>query len=320
MAKTTRLFKSFFRLLFPVVALVVLALGAASIWFVYEVSHPKVSAYMVTPEKYGQLSPRGAKVTDQTWTNHDGSSARGWLLKGAEGSPAVILLHRYGADRSQVLDLGVKINEATNFTILMPDQRGHGVDPLIKNSSFGGCETEDAMASVEYLRGLKTDKQVNIVGENIGFYGVEMGALIALNAASQDKNIKALVLDSAPSGSDQVLGSAVQNRFPFAISITSKIASLGTNFYFYDNCYNHESSCNLAKAVDDRQVLLLAGTEVPELQASTDKLSRCFPGGTNVEVKLDFNPSGYNLSNASIEQLNVYDQKVIEFFSKTLKN
>lgn len=320
MAKTTRLFKSFFRLLFPVVALVFLALAAASVWFVYEVSHPKVSAYMVTPEKYGQLSPRGAKITDETWTNHDGTSARGWLLKGSENSPAVILLHRYGADRSQVLDLGVKINEATNFTILMPDQRGHGVEPLVKSTSFGGIETEDAMASIEFLRSLKTEKQANLVGENIGFYGVEMGVLITLNAASQDKNIKALVLDSAPANSDQVLGSAIQNRFPFAISVTSKIAAYGTYLYFYDNSYNHESACNFAKSVDDRQVLLLAGTEVPELQEATDKLSRCFPGGTNVESKLDFNPSGYNLSNASIEQLNVYDQKVIEFFSKTLRN
>jgi pimeloyl-ACP methyl ester carboxylesterase len=319
MAKTKRLFKSFFGLFFPVVMLVVLALGAASLWFVHVVSQPKSASYLVTPEKYGQLSTRGAKITDETWTNHDGTSARGWLLKGMEGAPAVILLHRYGADRSHVLDLGVKISESTNFTILMPDVRGHGADPLVKNSSFGGFETEDAMASIEYLRSLKTDKQENLVGESVGFYGVEIGAFAALKAASQDKNIKALVIDSVPSSSDQILASAIQKRFPFAISVTSSIASYGTYLYFYDSSYNHEATCSLAKTVEGRQVLLLAGTDVPELQESTNKLNLCFADGTSVESKLDFNPSGYNLTNASIEQLNIYDQKVIEFFSKALR-
>jgi pimeloyl-ACP methyl ester carboxylesterase len=319
MAKTTRLFKSFFQLFLPVVTLIVVALGAASVWFVHETSQPNATAYLVTPEKYGLLSTRGARITDESWANTDGTSARGWLLRGAEGSPAVILLHRYGANRSHVLDLGIKINEATNFTILMPDQRGHGAQPLVKNTSFGGCETEDATAAIQFLRGLKTDKEITLVGENIGFYGIEMGAFVALRAASQEKNIKALVLDSVPSNSDQILASSIEKRFPFAVPITSSIASYGTYLYFYNNCYNHETACNLAKTIDDRQVLLLGGTDLPELQQATDKLSRCFAGGTNVETKLDFNPSGYNISNASIEQLNIYDQRVIEFFNKTLK-
>lgn len=319
MAKTKRLFKSFFQLFFPVVALVVVALGAASVWFVHEVSQPKAAAYLVTPEKYGLLSTRGARITSDSWTNPDGTDARGWLLRGAEGAPAVILLHRYGADRSHVLDLGIKINEATNFTILMPDQRGHGADPSVKNTSFGGCETSDALAAVQYLRSLKTEKDAVLVGENIGFYGVEMGAFAALKAASQDKNIKALVLDSVPASSDQVLGSSIGRRFPFAVPVTSTIASYGTYLYFYNNCYNHESACGIAKTIDNRQVLLLAGTDVPELQETTDKLSRCFTGDTSVESKMDFNPSGYNLTNASIEQLSIYDQKVIEFFAKALR-
>ncbi len=319
MAKTTRLFKSFFQLFLPVVTLIVVALGAASVWFVHETSQPSATAYLVTPEKYGLLSTRGARITDESWANTDSTMARGWLLRGAEGSPAVILLHRYGANRSHVLDLGIKINEATNFTILMPDQRGHGAEPLVKNTSFGGCETEDASAAIQFLRGLKTDKEITLVSENIGFYGIEMGAFVALRAASQEKNIKALVLDSVPSNSDQILASSIEKRFPFAVPITSKIASFGTYLYFYNNCYNHETVCNLAKTIDDRQVLLLGGTDVPELQQSTDKLSRCFAGNTNVESKLDFNPSGYNISNASIEQLNIYDQRVIEFFHKALK-
>jgi len=321
MAHSKRLFKSFYRLLFPVVLLLVLAVAAASVWLVHAVSVPPHANYLVTPEKYGQFSTRGAQVTDETWTNSDGSRARGWLLKGTENAPAVILLHRYGADRSHVLDLAVKLNEATNFTVLMPDGRGHGVNPSVAASSFGGCESTDALAAIEFLRGLKSgDTQTVLVGPNIGFYGVEMGALAALAAASNNESVKAIALDSVPTTSGDVLTTAVDKKFPFASSVTSKIAGAGTYLYFYNGCYQRGAACDLAKSVSNRQVLLLAGADAPVLQDSTNKLSRCFPSENKIETKTDFNPSGYNLTNASLEQTAAYDQRVIEFFKQSLLN
>lgn len=318
MAKTTRLFKSFSRLLLPVVILFVLATIAGSVYLVYKTAQPPNAEYLVTPDKYGRLSARGAQVTDETWANRDGTSARGWLLRGAENAPAIILLHRYGADRSHVLDLGVKINEATNFTILMPDQRGHAQNPTVKQTSFGGCETEDLITAIDYLRGLKNENQAVLVGQDIGIYGVEMGAFAALSVAAVNENIKALALDSVPANANDVLASAIDKRYPFASSITSKFAQLGTYFYFYDGCYKRNSLCSTAKSVNNRQVLLLAGMDAPRFQASTIDISKCFPSETNVEVKTDLNPSGFSLTNASLEQSSTYDQRVIEFFKKAL--
>lgn len=320
MAKTTRLFKSFSRLLLPVVILFVLAVIAGSVFLVYKTAQPPKTAYLVTPEKYGRLSARGAQVTDETWTNRDGTSARGWLLRGAENAPAVILLHRYGADRSHILDLGVKINEATNFTILMPDQRGHAQNPLVRQTSFGGCETEDVYAAIDYLRGLKTETQMVLVGQDIGIYGVEMGALAALSVAAANENVKALALDSVPSDANDVLATAIDKRYPFASSVTSKFAQLGTFFYFYDGCYKRNSMCDAAKSVSNRQVLLLAGMDTPKFQTSTIDIGKCFPQSTKVEVKTDLNPSGFSLTNASLEQSAAYDQRVIEFFKTALLN
>lgn len=320
MARIFRLVKSFYRLLFPVVLLLIVAVAAAAVWLVHAVSVPPQANYLLTPEKYGQLSTRGAQVTDETWTNRDGTTARGWLLKGAENLPAVVFLHRYGADRSHTLDLGVKLNEATNFTVLMPDERGHGVNPSVAQTSFGGCESDDALAAIEFLRGLKTSGQMPLVGRDIGFYGVEMGALGALAAASKDASIRAVALDSVPSASDAVLESAIDDRFPFASSLTSKIAGVGTRLYFYNGCYRRDAACELAKSVGDRQILLLAGADAPDLQDSTTKLNRCFPNTTRVEAKTDLNPSGYGLVNASLEQSAAYDQRVIEFFKTALSS
>ncbi len=319
MAKITRLFKSFFRLLLPVIILLVLAFGAAAVWLVQETAHPPQAAYLVTPEKYGRFSTRGASITEETWTNSDGISSRGWLLRGAENAPAVIMFHRYGADRSYLLDLGVKINEATNFTVLMPEHRGHGENPLVETTTFGGCEIDDATSAIEFVRSLKSDGQNNLVGKNIGFYGVEMGALVALSVAGKDENVKSLVLDSVPSNSDELLSSVVGRRFPFASALTSQIAVQGTYLYFYDGCYNRDSICDLAASISNRQVLLLAGSDAPDFQISTEKLSKCFPAGTKVTAKTDLNLSGYSITNASLEQSESYNRKVIDFFGETLK-
>ena len=320
MAKSKRIVKSFYRLLFPVVLLLVLALIGASVWLFYTASIPPRSEYLVTPEKYGQFSTRGARVTDETWANRDGTSSRGWLLKGAENLPAVVFLHAYGADRSHVLDLAVKLNEATNFTVLMPDERGHGTNPAVAASSFGGCESADAAAAIEFLRGLKTENQTALVGKSIGFYGIEMGALAALSTAAKDENVKALALDSVPEDSDAVLATAVDRRFPFASAVTAKFAAFGSRFYFYNGCYRRDAACDTAKLLNNRQVLLLAGSDTTNLQDSTVKLSRCFSNSVKVESKTDLNPSGYNLMHASLEQSTAYDQRIIEFFKTALAN
>ncbi|MBK6749255.1 MAG: hypothetical protein IPG67_04410 [Acidobacteria bacterium] len=320
MANSTRLFKSIFRLLFPVLLIIVAAVAGFSIWLVYKTARPQTAAYLVTPEKFGQLSSRAAQITDESWTNRDGSGARGWLLRAAENAPAVILFHKYGADRSYVLNLGVKLNESTNFTVLMPDLRAHGNDPKLKTCSFGGCETEDATAAVEFVRGLKTANQITLVGKDIGLYGVELGSLSALTTAAKDKTVKAIALDSVPERSDQLLEDAISRRFPFASNITAKFARLGTYLYFFDGCYKHESFCETARSIEDRKIMLLAGIDAQVFQESTGKLAKCFAGSNKIEQKLDLSPSGYSIINASLEQSESYDQRVIDFFRGALQN
>ncbi len=318
MAKSIRLLKSFSRLLFPVVFLLVVAVAAASIWLVHETAHPVSAAYLVTPEVYGMLSARGAQVTDENWVNKDGTSARGWLLRGAQDAPAVILLHKYGANRSHVLNLGVKLNEATNFTILMPDQRGHGQNPSVKYTSFGGCEADDTTAAIEYLRNLKTPELFPLVGKEIGLYGLEMGSLAAIAAATKDSSVIALALDSVPLNANSMLASTVESRFPFGSVVTAEFAKLGTHPYFFEGCFQRESSCDMAQTLAGRKVLLLAGLDAPNFQDSTSKLSKCFPGNSMVESKTDLSPSGFSIINASIELSESYDQRVIDFFRQSL--
>jgi pimeloyl-ACP methyl ester carboxylesterase len=321
MLKVKRLFKSILRLLLPIAVLVLMAGVSASLWLVHTSARPQTVGYLVTPAKYGLLSARGAQVTDEKWNNRDGTMARGWLLRGSENSPAVILLHKFGADRSYELNLGVKLSEATNFTVLMPDLRGHGENPIVETSTFGQHESEDTLAAIDFLRTLKTSDDVPLVGSRIGIYGVELGALAAIRAASSDSSVKALALDSVPADSQAVISNAVSHRFPFGSSITSRLAGMSAPIYFYNGAFGDPTVCETGKTIADRKVMLLAGLDSPTLQASTTKLGRCIQSaGLNLETKYDLSPSGYNIMTASMDKSQDYEQRVIDFFRLALTN
>src|SRR5215813_8736663 len=140
-----RLLKTFL----PIVVIILLVLVLVAAVIVYGITRPPHAEYRVTPQS---LSSKVAgpilKATEETWKNHDGTTARGWLIKGADGGPAVILLHGYGADRSWVLNLAVKLNESTNFTVLWPDLRGHGESPPVRWSIPGRVDGEDVTAAI----------------------------------------------------------------------------------------------------------------------------------------------------------------------------
>lgn len=320
MAKSTRLVKSFLRLFLPVLFLVVAALAGGAVWLDYTTARPLNAKYLMTPEKYGQLSSRAAQVTEETWPNPDGSTSRGWLLRGAENAPAVILFHKFGADRSHVLNLGVKLNESTNFTVLMPDARAHGDTPLVQNGSFGGSEAEDAAAALEFVKNLKTPNQIKLVGNHLGVYGIDIGAMAAASVASRDPNIKAVALDSVPADSDALLSREVGRRFPFMSAATSKLAVMGTRFYYFDGSYKREPVCEAARKIENRNVMVLAGLDASEFQDSTSKVAKCFPPSNKLETKFDLSPSGSSIVNASMEQAEAYDQRLIDFFRNSLSN
>lgn len=304
--------------LLPIFLIVLLALVGLSTWLVYGATHPPPQPYLVTPEKFARLSDRGLTATEETWTNRDGTSARGWLVRGAEGSPTVLLLHRYGADRSWLLNLGVKLSEATNMTVLLPDMRGHGEKPLAPATSFGALEGEDAAAAVDFLRTLKTAQGKPLAGEAVGIYGVEMGAYAALQAARQHANVRALVLDSVPDTPNDVLRAAVKAHTSFDNDALALLAGLGTRLYFYGN-FSSRTSCVVAESLGDRRTLLLSGDDAGPLRLSTETLSKCFPAHANAEAHTDLPLTGITLASASPEQGEVYDRRVIEFFDRTLR-
>ena len=309
-----RLVRSFL----PIVLVVALALVVAVALVVYAISNPPRRSYLVTPDAFKQFSGPAVKVSDETWSNPDGSRARGWLLKGTEGAPAVVLLHRYGADRSWLFNLGVKISETTGFTILWPDLRGHGLNPSVKWTSFGGRESQDLLGALDFLRKLKSDNKNKLVGDRFGIYGVELGAYAGLRAAQYDGEIKVLVLDSIPRTPDEVVGAAIKSNVGFDNALVRRLSLTGLRLYLLRS-YESVDACSVAGSFRDQKVLLLSGSDAGYLRDSTLSVAQCFANRSNVEVRPDLPLSGFNLPLATGEQGEGYDRIVIEFFDRTLR-
>lgn len=319
MATRPRFGKKISRLLLPILLLLVAVLFIALGSIVYGIIIPPRRSYLVTPQTFSTISGtgRGLKVTEETWRNRDGTSARGWLLRGAEGAPAVVFLHRYGGDRSQLLNLGMKVSEATNCTILWPDLRGHGLNPPVQWTSFGTRESDDLLAALDFLRTLKGDNQKKLIGEPVGVYGVELGAYAALRAAVSDTSIQVLALDSVPRNQDEMVESAVRNDVRVNTSALVGPARLATRILFFKK-YDNKNACGMAAALNERRFLLLAGEDDGYLRESTKSLIPCFPNLANLETRTDLALTGFTLPSATGEQGEGYDRPVIDFFVKNL--
>ena len=313
-----RIGKRLIKSLLPIVLVIVLAVVGSLSYIVYCVSRPAKRPYVVTPESFSQISGRALKVTDETWTTQDGRRSRGWLMKGAEGAPAVVLLHRYGGDRSWLFNLGVKINETTNFTILWPDLRGHGVDPPVKWTSLGAHESDDLQAALAFLRTLKSEHQKKLVGDMFGVYGVELGAYTAMKATSQEKQIKVLVLDSVPASASELLNHAISDCVGLENGMVQSLSRTALNLYLFGK-FDKRPTCDVAGGVGEARVLLLSGADAGPLKDSTASLQKCFPVPNNVETRTDLPLSGFSMPSATGEQGEAYDRVVIDFFDRNLR-
>src|SRR6266853_5479308 len=284
MASRRRLVTRVIKACLPIVLVILLAFTAVTVWIVNGITRPPRAAYLVTPQTFSRVTGPLLKANDVVWTNHDGTQGRGWLIRGAEGSPSVILLHRYGADRSWLLNLAVKLNETTNLTVLWPDLRGHGENPPVSRSLLGAVDGDDVTAAIDYLHTLKTPAGKPQVAGPVGLYGVELGAYAALDAARRYPEITALALDSAPASPDDVMRAATSGHAGMKNSLLQKLAGWGLKIYSLGK-YQSTPSCDLAHSLRNVRVLLLTGSEGDSWRTSTLELGKCFSGA--VDVKKD---------------------------------
>ena len=140
--------------------------------------------YVCLPSEFG------LSYEEVRFISKDGIELSGWFLPAAKDAPTIILCHGLGANRSDVMDFARFLYQG-GYNILLFDFRAHGASQG-HFTSFGYYEQSDLSGALDYL-----DKREDLENRDYGVFGVSMGGAVAIEVASRDMRIKAVVIDSA---------------------------------------------------------------------------------------------------------------------------
>ncbi len=138
---------------------------------------------------FGGVTPhdKGLAYEEVTLTTNDGLSLKGWYLPSHNGA-AIILLHGYGGNRLEVLERAALLAKH-GYGVLLYDERASG-ESGGDQRTFGWLDVNDVPLAMAYLQA-----RSEIDPQRIGLHGFSIGGQIALRAAAQSDQIKAVVAE-----------------------------------------------------------------------------------------------------------------------------
>lgn len=134
-----------------------------------------------------------------------GSRLAGWLVRGAPGRGAVLLLHGVRGNRRDMLGRARLLHRA-DYTVLLVDLQAHGESPG-RQITFGARESLDARAALAFLHHAAP-------GERVGALGVSLGgaALLLGPGWSAASAADAVVLESVYPTIDEAVADRLRIR------------------------------------------------------------------------------------------------------------
>ncbi len=189
---------------------------------VYTNTHPPKYHLSIPPSEYR------ADYEAVSFASGDGILLRGWLVKSARSavrSPAIIICHGVGANKSDFTELAVSLSRR-EYAVLLFDFRAHG-ESGGSRTSLGYLEQQDIAAALEFLK-----NRHEVDPARIGIYGFSLGASSAILAAAKTRAFSAVVADSAftslrDQARDAIRGFYHLPSFPFLF-----LAVAGYELYF----------------------------------------------------------------------------------------
>ena len=167
---------------------IVLLVVALSFVLVYANTHPPKYPLHIPPSVYKTV------YEDVSFTTADGIDLKGWLVKPAsydQTSPAIVICHGVGANKSDFTELAVSLSHRGYFVLLF-DFRAHG-ESSGRRTSLGLHEQKDIEAAFAFLK----TRRDTIDPKRVGVYGFSMGGSAAILTAREDGAFSAVVADSA---------------------------------------------------------------------------------------------------------------------------
>jgi dipeptidyl aminopeptidase/acylaminoacyl peptidase len=201
---------------------IVLLIVALSFILVYANTHPPKYPLYIPPSVYK------AAYEDVVFTTEDGVELKGWLVKPLENrhlSPAIILCHGVGANKSDFTELAVSLARRGYFALLF-DFRAHG-ESGGRRTSLGYHEQKDIITALGFL-GTRSE----VDSKRIGIYGFSLGGSSAILAAAKSNGFRALVADSAFTSLRDQARTAITGFYHLPAFPFLQLTVLGYELYF----------------------------------------------------------------------------------------
>jgi dipeptidyl aminopeptidase/acylaminoacyl peptidase len=283
---------------------IILLIVALSFVLVYVNTHPPKYPLHIPPSVYK------ADYEDVSFTSADGIVLKGWLVKPPHPhtpSPAIIICHGIGANRSDFTELAAALSRRGHFVLLF-DFRAHG-ESSGGRSSLGYHEQKDVIAALDFLR---TRSEIN--PGHIGIYGFSLGGSTAILAAARTGAFKAVITDSAftslrDQAREAITGFYHLPPFPFL-----QLAVLGYEIYFQTNV-DALSPVSVIATIAPKPVLIIAGEGDKLIPADNGRKLYAAAGDPKELWVIPGADHGGTLAAAGSE----YEKRVGDFFDRNLR-
>lgn len=275
---------------------------------------PLILVYINThPPKYPLSIPPSAFQADYeslSFASEDGIALQGWLVKPphpGQKSPAVIMCHGVGANKSDFTELAAALAHR-GFFVLLFDFRAHG-ESGGSRTSLGYHEQKDIAAAADILR-----KRKEIDQKRIGIYGFSMGGATSILGAAKSHAFAAVIADSAFTSLHDQARTALTGfyhlpSFPFV-----NLAVLGYELYFQTSVANI-SPVTVIGTLSPTPVLIIAGEGDKLIPADNGRALYAAAREPKELWIIQGADHGGTLAAAGGE----YEKKVGEFFERNLK-
>lgn len=160
-----------------------------SLWGFYWAVRPIRITSSITPKDFG------VKYESISFKTSDNILIKGWFIPSPlPHAKTIILLHGYPADKGNILPSRLFLYH--NYNLLFIDFRYFG-ESGGHYSSVGKNEVLDLLAAIRYLH----SRGIN----EVGVWGFSLGGAVALMAAEQTPEIKAIIAESSYASLNQMV-------------------------------------------------------------------------------------------------------------------
>ena len=283
---------------------IVLIIIALPFILVYANTHPPRYVLNIPPSDYH------SEYETVSFITKDGLTLAGWLIKpdsSGTRSPAIIICHGLGANKSDFTDLAVFLAQR-GYLVLAFDFRAHG-DSEGSRTSLGFHEKKDVHAALLYL-----SSRSDVDKGRIGIFGFSLGGSTAILSAAETRNFRAIAVDSAfTSLRDQarqaITGFYHLPAFPFV-----NVAVLSYELYFQTNVGKIDPE-SVIGTISPAPILIIAGEGDDMIPAENGR--RLYRAALEPKELWVIPVGGHGGTVASAGS--AYNIRIVSFFDKHLK-